>query len=141
MDWRGEEPEDPCEPPAPCTCAEWLSPRHPSCGSFAIAEQLEQAVLTGDLTRARALAMESPMVVLVPERHAVQVVGCAGEVMAHFGLTGGDFAVFTDSESRGRTRSEQSFAGTNEYIPPSARGDLVPRARFRCTSHIWGRIL
>jgi len=98
VEWHGEEPGQPCNPPAQCTCTEWLSPRHPSCGSFAIAEQLEHAVLAGDLTRARALAKESPMVVLVPERHAVQVIGCAGEVMAHFGLTGGDFAVFADSE-------------------------------------------
>ena len=49
-------------------------------------DDVETAVASKNVRRLRALLAGSDPVVLVPERNAIQVIGCGGQVAGHFKL-------------------------------------------------------
>ena len=83
LEWEGGV----CNPPDPCTCIEWLEPKHPECGgSLALAEAVDAAISKGDVTSLRRLVLDSEGVTFLSERSAIQVAGCSGGIIAHVPL-------------------------------------------------------
>jgi len=77
--------EQPCNPPDPCTCTDWMEPKHPECGiSLALLMDVEEAYTAGDAEWLMRTLGASDAVVLNRDRSAVQVYGCDGELAGHF---------------------------------------------------------